>query len=164
MYSLSFLICHIPSCSITYSPSSVSSSLSCSLIFSSSLLLTLSPPHIFIIFNHALSVPNSDSGSCPLCLSDQVLCRAVTVVTANSGNSRHRRLLSCYSHRKLCYSGQHLQPRYQNPSVHLQVLKPDTVRYVTVADTVVAVIFSFLHHIKVLKISTRHQTPFTSSQ
>lgn len=67
--------------------------------FSSSFLLTLSPPHIFIIFNHTLPVPNSDSGSCPLCLSDQVLCRAVAVVTSNSGNSRHRRLLSCYSHR-----------------------------------------------------------------
>lgn len=48
---------------------------------------------------NTLLVADSDSSSCPLCLSDQVLCRAVTVVTANSGNSRHRRLLSCYSHR-----------------------------------------------------------------
>lgn len=43
----------------------------------------------------------------------QVLCRAVTVLTKNSGDCRHRRLLSCYTHLQLCYPGQHIQPRYE---------------------------------------------------
>lgn len=47
----------------------------------------------------------------PSSLYLQVLCRAVAVVASNSGDRRHRRLLSCYSHLELRHSRQHLQPR-----------------------------------------------------
>lgn len=56
---------------------------------------------------------------CPsLFVSYQVLCRALAVVTTNSGDRRHCRFLGCYTHLELCHPGQHLQPRYWKTSAH----------------------------------------------